>query len=146
MVCGVLQLCAIFIFFSCVIEAYAPPSAESPTLERAHDLLGPDEKIPDATQRVYRYVDTNNMRVHPNKNLPKTDAQGDTCGNIAPRRQRSIKNGQEGIPVYDEMKTRFCAVMCAGGEVKYTLVHCRGNEEINYDSVARQIEGASGSI
>lgn len=90
------------------------------------------EHVPNAVARTKEFLDTRDAWYIVTKNVPTADGQSEAydCEGAAEMRSR---NGSEGIPLWDEVKT-FLGRHPENPE-EYIMIHCRGDRWLDFDKI-----------
>lgn len=87
-------------------------------------------QFPSVVKKVESFFKQNGIWYNISKNTRITDG----CGIAASERYRL---GHKGIPVFDELRSKFGVYTDTDGNQKKVLVHCRGNFELQLDKIKK---------
>ncbi len=89
------------------------------------------DKLPKVVKTVEDFFVHKKLWYNLSQNL-----KAESCADASNKRNRI---GHVGIPIFDELKSNFGTYMDKNGQKRYAMLHCRGNQKIDYDKVRNQI-------
>lgn len=99
-------------------------------LPQTEELLRPEERrVPMAVQQTASFLRGRGVWFRLSRNQ-----EARSCRDAAHKRWRL---GQEGIPLYDEMKSFFGRAAEPAGAAPFVIVHCRGDRILDMDRLAK---------
>ena len=85
------------------------------------------EKIPAMVKKTIKFFEDNNIWYILSKNL-----ESRSCRDAANKRYRL---GHIGISLQDELKSFFGKIINRLGKKQFVIIHCRGNQELDFDKI-----------
>lgn len=99
-------------------------------------LLREDESdLPEKVKRTIDFFTSHNFWFNLTRNL-----EAHSCRDAVNKRKRL---GHTGIPLRHELKSFFGKFINAAGNEQFVVLHCRGNQELNFDKVNEVLKAKS---
>lgn len=95
-----------------------------------------ESALPAEVRKTIDFFSSNNIWFHLSRN-----SEARSCREAASRRFRL---GHIGIPLEHELKSYFGKFINAAGVEQYVVLHCKGNQELDFDKVNKVLEAKLG--
>jgi aspartate/glutamate racemase/prolyl-tRNA editing enzyme YbaK/EbsC (Cys-tRNA(Pro) deacylase) len=100
-------------------------------------LLKDDEKgLPEGVKKVIDFFDSNRLWFQLSRNLP--------AGNCRDAVNKRTRLGHTGIPLGHELKSFLGKFTNSKGNKQFIALHCRGNQELDFEKVNRTLNAKIG--